>query len=321
MNYCTLLGTNFLAVGLTLYDSIQRYHPGSQLYILAMDDRSYQILRQMNLPNATILSPQDLDPGPIAIAKTQMNFGQICWTCQPLLCKHILFTLNQDRVIYMDADCYFLNSPTAEIEKIEKAGISATLVPHAFPTRWTHLEASAGKYCVQFNFFRRDDRAKAVLEDWLQGCLQYNKEAPFHYIGQQSLSVWPEKFPGVQVIQNPMMGVAPWNAENFQADAVIAQHVIFYHFHDVSLINSKFFDIGTNFFIPTNIRKQIYRPYLLEVLKNKKKVESLQADAVSIKLKEDTSNLLHLLQNPTWIHIKSWLKFYYRCWKGEVVKI
>ena len=59
LTFCTLFDSNYLDKGLVLYDSMKKVMEEFCLYILAMDERCYEILNDMKLKNVCLISLEE----------------------------------------------------------------------------------------------------------------------------------------------------------------------------------------------------------------------------------------------------------------------
>ena len=267
INYCTLFDKNYLIFGLALKNSLDKFMPGKyKLFILAMDEMTYEILNQLNLSNVTVIKLEKVLFG-YEIIKTKMNFGQICWTCQPLLCRYILDTHSVESITYLEADSYFFNSPEQIYNEIGDRSVS--LVPHNYSIGYDQTKTS-GKYCVQYNLFRNNAVGKLFLGKWLESCLLYNKLDPTYLPGQICLDEWPNQSMEVAVVGHLGAGVAPWNINSYKLSSgdsglmVNGHELIFFHYHQLSFIKNGFFLSSYN--ISNKVKMLIYKPYLDELL-------------------------------------------------------
>lgn len=271
VNYCTLFDKNYLAFGVNLYRSVAHTHADFKFYVLAMDDRTAEVLQTLNLPSLEILTLKDFPEPELRETRPLVSHGQFCWLLQPFLCEKILKKFHEDHIIYMDSDCYFFSSPEPLLKEIQIRNADATLVPHDFSKEWKRLEAVSGTYCVQFNFFRPTPEGFEVLDVWKKDNLKYRKIAPHHYPGQLSLNNWPALNPKVHILSSPLAGVAVWNAEA-RKDILRQTPPIFYHFHGLHFFDPEGYDFGA-FPLDASIIENIYRPYLVEL---QKLIEELQ---------------------------------------------
>ena len=268
--YCTLFDKNYLIYGLALHASLLRRHVQPfRLYMLAMDKTCEAALRTLNLEHVVVVALEEVLTPELAWVHERMSFGQICWTSQPLLCKHVLDRCGADEVTYLEADSYFFADPQLLFDEIGARSVS--LVPHHYAPGYDQT-ATSGVYCVQFNLFRNDAPGRELLAIWEQACLQYDKRRSGWYPGQLCMDTWPARSAAVCVVENPGAGVAPWNISRYRVGqrdgqpTVDDRPVVFFHFHELA-----FMDVGAFFLSSYVLGSQaialIYRPYLDELLR------------------------------------------------------
>ena len=61
LTFCTLFDSNYLDKGLVLYNSMKECMEKFRLYILAMDEKCREILKEMNLSNVVVISLQEFE--------------------------------------------------------------------------------------------------------------------------------------------------------------------------------------------------------------------------------------------------------------------
>lgn len=266
--YCTLFDKNYLIYGLALHASLKRHHAGPfRLYMLAMDKTCESALRTLNLENVIVVPLDEVVTPKLAWVYERMSFGQICWTSQPLLCKYVL-AQGSDEVTYLEADSYFFADPQILFDEIGSRSVS--LVPHHYAPGYDQT-ATSGVFCVQFNLFRNDAPGRELLDVWEQACLKYDKQRSLWFPGQLCLDDWPSRSQAVCVVQHPGAGVAPWNVSRYRvggnraAPTVNDQPVVFYHFHQLALMDSGAFFLST-YTLGRDVIETIYRPYLDEMV-------------------------------------------------------
>lgn len=266
-SYCTLFDKNYLYQGVALHRSLVRHAGEFRLYALCMDATAYAQLMKMRSDTLIPISIEDLITPEIAAVRARTTHGQFCWVCQPLICEFVLDRFRVDMVTYLEADSLFFSNPEALFEEI--GGKSVSLVPHNFSSRFDN-EATAGKFCVQFNAFRNDGPAREVLAYWKEWCFKYDKSAPTVYPGQTSLDDWPDRFASVRVVRHPGAGVAPWNIRGYELTAVgTTPHVnglpvVFYHYHQYGRYKSGAHELGS-YPLTRQVIDLLYRAYVEEI--------------------------------------------------------
>jgi len=112
------------------------------------------------------------------------------------------------------------------------------LSPHRFHDGTAYL-AMYGLYNAGCICWRSCATARECVADWQTDCLSWcSKEVQpdGRFMNQGYLNRWPERYPGVHVIEHPGINLAAWNVEThvlkLEHDGirVDCQPLIFYHF-------------------------------------------------------------------------------------------
>ena len=286
-NYCTLFDSYYLTRGIALYKSLELHCEDFHLYIFAFDNNSYDILKNLNLKHATIISLKDFENDDLLKVKPARTIAEYCWTCTASTIWYSIHEFKLDHCTYLDADMLFFSSPAPIYEEIGSDSIAIT--PHNFSKGLKSSEIF-GKYCVQFTYFKNDVDGLMALNWWKNSCIEwcYAKMEDGKYGDQKYLDYFEGKFNKVCLISHIGAGVAPWNISNFEInlsgkEILIAQKssadkqypLIFYHYQGL-----KFVDKG-NYInaepavlkIPNSALKYIYEPYIYELISVKNLIE------------------------------------------------
>lgn len=220
--FCTLFDSNYLDKGLALYYSMKRQIRDFKLYIFAFDDRCYEILSDMRLKNVVLVPLAEIMDNRLQEIRAERTRAEFCWTCTPVIIEHVLRRYQEMVCTYIDADIYFFGSPEWEIEEIRKKNCSVGVTPHWFEKSYLNVGHmfNNGKYCIQFNTFFHDDDGLAVLCDWKNDCLDwcYCRYEDGKYGDQKYPDRWKMKYSCVYEVENPGIGVAPWNLHLYSCD-------------------------------------------------------------------------------------------------------
>jgi len=209
-----------------------------------MDDRSYEILSDIQLKYARLIRLQDFEDEELLDAKQNRPFGEYCWTCTSSLIFYVLSHFKEDMCTYVDADTYFYQSPQILINEMLYAKKSVMVVPHGFPKKDEHRAEKVGRYCVEFNTFVNNVEGITVLREWRRKCLECccNLGDGIHWGDQKYLDEWPSKYNFVYICQNQGAGLASWNIENYEINSsnqlILREtgaeiNIVFYHFHGI----------------------------------------------------------------------------------------
>lgn len=280
-NFCTLFDSNYLSRGLNLYNSLENNCNNFHLFIFTFDQKSFLILNEFKLNNATIISLQEFENLELLKVKPTRTRAEYCWTCTS---ETILFCLNNydiDNCTYLDADMFFYSSLEPIFEEIGSASIAIT--EHNYTPKYDQ-SGTSGKYCVQFVFFRKDSDGLKALKWWKDACLDwcYARLEDGKFGDQKYLDDWTERFENVHVINNRGVGIAPWNVQNFTLSNENNKelklscnknnssiNLIFYHFHNLNFkrIQNEIEVLPSKFELSLNVKNNIYIPYINNLLK------------------------------------------------------
>jgi hypothetical protein len=241
-DFCTYLDRRYLDRGLALYRSLERHAGDFRLFVLAFDQESRAALAALGLARAAVHAIDELerfDPE-LAAVRSVRSAVDGYFTATPALLAWLLETHPEiDQLTYLDADLLFFASPEPLFGEL--AGGSVGIVPHRFPERLRGREVY-GRYNVGWVSFRRDAPARACLADWRRSCLDwcFDRVEPGRFADQKYLDAWPERYPGVVVLQHPGADLAPWNLDAHALAAgadggllVDGRPLVFFHAHGV----------------------------------------------------------------------------------------
>jgi len=287
-NLCTLFDSNYLPLGLTLLSSLEEQFTSFHLWILALDEKCYNKLSDLNLKNVSLINLKDLEDPDVLEAKGNRTWQEYCWTLSPVLPTYILEKNPEiDHIVYLDSDLFFYSSPEPIYSEIGSNSIM--IIPHRFPDRLRHLEVN-GVFNVQMMFFRRDKEGLSCLKVWRSQCLEwcYYKSEPDRMGDQKYLDKWPSRYSKLVILKNIGAGVAMWNLEQYKLNKERQQYfvnnvpLIFYHFHQYKYFSGGYF---INNFVVYNHNESyldVYRVYAERMHKMEKRY-SLECNSLSLK--------------------------------------
>ncbi len=305
MTFCTLFDSNYISKGIALYLSIAEHTDNFKLYVMAMDRKCEELLRQMAFNHMVVECIDDNMSPALYEAKNNRSRAEFCWTCGSVV-THIFFEkYNLPEITYLDSDLMFFNSPKIIDDELKSKNASVGLSPHFIPN------TLFGIHCVQYVYFRRDDNGIACLNWWKNECLKwcYSKLEDGKYGDQKYLDYMHDKFKGVVDIENRGAGIANWNMEQYEYDfnssILIHQErewpIVFFHFNGLNtsimngqlrFVHSKFFtkSVMKGFIMPyADLLTKVYREYLSE------KINSFSYKPLSV-----WKNMLDSI----WVHIR-----------------
>ena len=266
-HYVTLFNSLFLPQGLALHMSMERHIKQYVLWILCVDDVTYEFLDKLQLPNVRLLNLRLLETIELKNIKSSRNVGEYCWTLTPYAPRFV-FEADQcvSRVTYLDADLWFKESPSVIFKEFEDSEKNVLITDHGYAPEYDQ-SVSSGKYCVQFITFEKNG-GEEVRKWWEEKCTEwcFDRIEDGRFGDQKYLDDWPDRFSKkVHVLFNKGLTLAPWNACRYPYG-----NAVFYHFHGLRIISPKKISVG-DYYLPKPLYNNVYLPYFSD-LKNALKI-------------------------------------------------
>lgn len=274
--YCTLFDSKYLTRGLAMYQSLKKYSDDFHLYIFSFDDKSYELIKMLNLNHVTVISLKEFEDEALLEVKSSRTPGEYCWTCTPSVIKYCIDTYDLDHCTYLDADIYFFNNPSILIDEI--GNDSVLITEHRYTPQYDQ-SLKCGIYCVQFITFKNDKNGMKVLNWWRNACIDwcYARFEDGKFGDQKYLDDWIYKFDGIHVLKNRGGGVAPWNIQQYDLVSDKNITLIFYHFHNYKFLEGNLIELGDYILSEKDINI-LYKPYTKHLDKISKNIESIDSD-------------------------------------------
>jgi hypothetical protein len=274
--FCTYFDRNYLEKGLALYRSLTRHCQPFLLWILCMDDATFQMLAELRLPYIRLIALSEFEKGDIALHKAKQNRSLIeyYFTCTPTLPLYIInHNPEVDLITYLDADLFFFSSIDPVFSELGNQ--SVLIIGHRFPNFLKNREIY-GIYNVGLLSFRRDQNGLECLNWWRDRCLEwcYDRVETNRFADQKYLDDWPVRFAGVVSLQHKGAGLAPWNIANYKYSSkssvfsVDEQPLIVYHFHGLRRLNRWIYDANILDYrvkLPGILKTNPYRTYVKDL--------------------------------------------------------
>ena len=262
-----------------MYESLKEKTQNFHLYIFAFDDLTLDILQKLKLDYVTVVSLGEFETSELIEVKKNRSVAEYCWTCTPSIVSYILNNYDVPHCTYVDADLYFYSDPSVLVSEMEENSKSVLITEHRFSILpKLYGEKRAGRFCVQFITFLKEEKSIQVLERWRKQCINWcfarYEEGKFG--DQKYLDDWPLTYPNVHILQHQGGGIAPWNLTqySFSKDKNsikgkvrknrVEFNVVFFHFQYVKLLKDRSYDIGW-FYISPKIKRMFYEPYLKKI--------------------------------------------------------
>lgn len=284
--YCTLFNAKYLARGLTLYKSIARHEPNFHLYVLCMDDATYDVLTRLSLPRLTPIRLSDFENPDLLSVKKDRTVAEYCWTCAPAIIRYCLDHFRLGRVTYLDSDLFFFSSPNLLVDEMLRADGSVSLTEHRYAKDYAKKRQDAGIYCVQFMTFVNDEAGRTALDWWYARCIEwcYARVEDGKFGDQKYLDDWTTRFKKIHVITDRGCGIAPWNVQQLVVTRDSEGNVLidcaqlrFYHFHNLKILTIRKADLcRTFYYLSQHVQEYIYKPYLHELSNSLQQLQDLK---------------------------------------------
>jgi hypothetical protein len=267
--FCTLFDRGYIFRGLALHDSIVRFCPDFELWILCLDDDCYGMLEKMNLKNVHLVHLKEIESEELLKAKNNRKHSEYCWTLGSFFTNFVISNNNIDHITYLDSDIYFFSSPKPLYEELGDS--SVLIISHNYEKKLKYLEKKSGKYNVAFVVFKNNECGLRVLRDWTGKCLDwcYNKYEEGRFGDQKYLDYWEDDYDCIKVSQKIGADVAPWNVSSFDVSEINGkvlvdnEDLIFYHLHTFKIINKDKFQPASSFyFFSSKAVNFIYDKYM-----------------------------------------------------------
>lgn len=286
--FCTLFDSNYLTRGLTMYESLKACCKNFHLYIFSFDDRSFDLLKKMQLDSATIIPLAEFEDEDLLRVKPTRTRAEYCWTSTSSTILYCIEKFNLPHCTYLDADLYFYQDPGILIR--EMGDNSILITEHRYSPQY-EKSAKAGKYCVQFITFKQDKFGMQALRWWRERCLEwcYARLEDGKFGDQKYLDDWPTRFEKVWVLQHPGGGLAPWNIQQYHVKLkdgkLLCQDLkthkifepVFYHFHYLRYYTNHTIELGRRK-LSDEVLNLIYTPYICKLDNTKRKLMGYNID-------------------------------------------
>jgi len=239
-HYVTLFDSLFAPQGLALHGSMERHLTSYTLWVLCVDNPTYEGLSRLELPNVKLLQLSTLETKDLLRVKSSRTKGEYCWTLTPYAPRFVFEAdMSVARVTYLDADVWFRKSPDRLLAELTESGKEVLITDHAYAPEHDQ-SATSGQFCVQFLTFTRFG-GEQVRSRWEQQCIDwcFARHEDGKFGDQKYLDDWPERYRDkVHVLRNIEAILAPWNATRFPYG-----NGVLYHFHGLRILSEHHLDL------------------------------------------------------------------------------
>ena len=183
---------------------------------LCLDNKTKNILEKINISNIKCIELFEVENIDLINAKKNRTKAEYCWTLAPNFTWYVINKFKDINLItYLDADLLFYSSLEPIFKEINNSSIA--IIEHRFAKPYKNLEIN-GRFCVEWNSFRRDEEGLQCLNRWRKQCLEWC----FYKLGdgkmgdQKYLDEWPDKYDSCHIIKELGAGIAPWNYSQYE---------------------------------------------------------------------------------------------------------
>lgn len=320
--FCTYFDKGFLQKGLALHTSLIKHNPDAELWVLAFDKYTEDILKRMKLKGVIVISLSEFEDDRLLAVKRSRNVVEYYWTCTPSLPLYVFKKKPSIKLLtYLDADLYFYSDATIGVDEIGKNSILA--VPHRFPKNMESLAIDSGVFNVAFNVFKNDATGIKCLKRWRKQCLDWCfwRHEDGKLGDQMYLNEWPKLYRG-KFTKSSNIGVdaAPWNISQYKVSKkgkfvyLDDTKLSCYHFHQFQILGANNFSRVLGYTLSRDIIKNIYEPYEAELRKQYKIVKKYDP-GFKIEIIEKDKNKFAVIKQklakyigPVYWKVKTWIK-------------
>lgn len=109
LNFCTIVGKEYLFKVLALYKSLQKHSEKFNLFICCMDQLTFSFLEDKQLKNVVLISVKSFENPTLKKIKKERKINEYCWTLKAPFMEFLFRTYNIPRVLYCDSDLFFFS--------------------------------------------------------------------------------------------------------------------------------------------------------------------------------------------------------------------
>jgi hypothetical protein len=215
-HYCTISDRNYLPLAMTLAQSLNEHSTSHKLWVLCIDDWSYQSLSTIDsIHNVRPITLQALENEQLLSIKDSRQLNEYCWTVKPFLAQY-LFAQQPDMsdATYLDSDLIFFHDPALIFEDFRsRRNTSIWLSHHNFSRRYRR-GVKFGRVCGQMYSVKNTSEVHRFLHWWQNKCITRcdSEITPTTFADQKYLDFIPAEIkPHVGYLRETSTITGPWN--------------------------------------------------------------------------------------------------------------
>ncbi|MFI1745809.1 hypothetical protein [Thalassobellus sediminis] len=214
-SFCTIITSNYFFYVKAICDSFNSFDLKVKLQVLIVDDFegdfSYDGVEVHVINDLKVSFKNDYN---LIKHYEDDKASNLRWALKPLFLKYLLLEKRFEKVIFVDPDLYFYNSPLFLFDYLNNSDVIIT--PHwrskdpikdvsNFNSLFTGGLFNAG-------FFGCNSNSTNVLDWWLSVCAYKMKKKDGFYVDQAYLNLMPIYFPSqVKILEHKGCNVSNWN--------------------------------------------------------------------------------------------------------------
>lgn len=264
-HFVTFFDHRFLVQGLALHESLRRWLPEATLWVVCLDDLAAAQITSLALPGLRALPLEEVETDTLRAAKATRSRVEYIYTLTPFTYEFVSAVVpDVRRITYVDADLYLFADPKLLFDELDASGKSVLMTEHGYAPRYASIEATSGRFCVQFLPVIWDANGRTVVRDWQQKCLGGTGTGADRgkvFGDQKYLEDWPRDFPdAVHVSGQIEQMLGPWNADFQQRRNGAAFRPVFYHFHSLRMLPAGWIQLCAGYDVTAAL--PLYEEYL-----------------------------------------------------------
>jgi len=236
MNICTITTASHLFKVYALADSLSAYPV--KMHVLVVDEViAFSENDRLKFYSLSQVSESELAQK--IIHKYQNSKDKLRWGMKSVFLNYLL-QQSIEKLIYVDNDIYFYQSPEVIFQSFNNSDI--LLTPHFYPSdptkhqNWLEANYRVGLYNAGFIGVTKE--ATQFLNWWTECCLYNMKKSYWRglFDDQKYLDLVPIKFENVKVLKNRGLNFAGWNCDFSEENSPIHYNeIVFVHFANLTL--------------------------------------------------------------------------------------
>jgi hypothetical protein len=161
--FCFILSKYRLYQGITLYRSLFYNYSNFNVFILCIDDETYDLCNKLELKNTVLIKVDEFQDGRLNVVKQDRRLNEYCWTLKPFFLEYVLKTYGFiENAVYVDADICFFDDPSPIFECSQN--YCALFSEHDFLEKNSIVEQTCGKYNSGFIVFKNCKTSLDIFE-------------------------------------------------------------------------------------------------------------------------------------------------------------